>query len=245
MSDVLVTTTGAVTEIRLARPAKKNAMTQGMYAACADALEAAHGDDGVAVVAVSGEGDAFCAGNDLADFMGGGDFAPVLRFLDALAVCAKPLVAAVQGPAVGVGATMLLHCDLVFAEPDARFTTPFAQLGLTPEGGSSRLLAARLGHARAFAMLALGAPLTAQEALEAGFVNAVTGKGEARAAALAAAAKLASAPRAAILETKRLMRGDVEATRALMREEAAVFRARLQSEEAQAAIAAFFARRKS
>ena len=167
-----------VMEIQIDRPDKKNALTAAMYRAMIAALADASARPEIGVVLIAGRGDAFCAGNDIADFMAGPEGgAAAFDFIQAIAAFDKPLVAAVQGLAVGVGTTMLFHCDLVYAAPDARFVMPFVNLGLVPEAGSSLLAPAILGHARAAAMLMLGEPMDAEGADRAGFVTAiVTGR---------------------------------------------------------------------
>ena len=163
-----------VMEIQIDRPDKKNALTAAMYRAMIAALADASARPEIGVVLIAGRGDAFCAGNDIADFMAGPEGgAAAFDFIQAIAAFDKPLVAAVQGLAVGVGTTMLFHCDLVYAAPDARFVMPFVNLGLVPEAGSSLLAPAILGHAKAAAMLLLGEPLDAQGADSAGLVTGV------------------------------------------------------------------------
>lgn len=228
------------------RPAKKNALTAAMYGRLADALEAAETDPEVRAVLFQGAGDCFTAGNDLMDFAAvaaGGESEPhVGRFLKALARAEKPYVAAVTGLAVGVGVTMLLHCDLVFIATDARLTTPFVSLALVPEAASSWLLPARIGHARAYAMLALGEPLLGAEAARLGLANAAVPAGEVQGLALAAARRLAAQPAGALKVTKRLMR-DAETIAAVMDVEGAEFAKRLRTAEAAEAFAAFAQRR--
>lgn len=244
---ILVSRDGAVLELRFNRPEKKNAITNAMYAALADALEQGGGDAGVRCFLFSAAGDFFTAGNDIADFaaQSAGAFAGprhVERFLERALAAEKPVVAAVQGHAVGVGATMLAHCDLVFIAENARLTTPFIDLGLVPENASSITLVERLGHARAFALLGLNQPLTGTEAVACGLANAALPAGEVEAAAREAAHKLAQKPPEALRLTKRLMR-DTDRLRARMREEGALFAERLKSPEAAAAFAAFLARK--
>jgi enoyl-CoA hydratase/carnithine racemase len=178
MTDHIKTTTqDGVLEITFARPDKKNALSNAMYRKAADALESAQTDGGIRVVLLTGEGDAFTSGNDLADFAGaaagGGEELQAGRFIRVLAQAEKPLVAAVPGLAVGVGTTMLLHCDLVFVADTARLSAPFVNLALVPEAASSLLLTGRIGHARAFAMFAMGEPLTGAEAFHLGIANKV------------------------------------------------------------------------
>lgn len=238
---------GGVVEIRFNRPEKKNAITNAMYGAMADALEAGANDPDVRVFLFTAAGDFFTAGNDISDFAQqstGAHSGPrhVGRFLEVCIRAEKPLVAAVQGHAVGVGVTMLLQCDLVYVAENARLTTPFINLGLVPENASSLTMPARMGHARAFAMLGLGEPLLGREAVAAGLANAALPEGEVGARARAAAAELARKPPESLRLTKRLMR-DTETLLARMREEGAIFAERLQSDEAREAFAAFLSRR--
>lgn len=234
--------------IEITRPEKKNALTAEMYQALADALARAEADPVVRVILISGAGGNFTAGNDLADFLDQppmDENAPVFRFLNGFANLQKPFVAAVEGVAVGVGTTILLHCDLAYAGASARFALPFANLGLTPEAASSLLLALRAGHARAAEMLMLGEVFPAQTALDTGIVNAVLPDGQVLAHALERCRKLITQPAASLRLTKQLMK---RAQQALIREtmsiEAEIFRQRLASPEAKEAFAAFFEKRK-
>jgi enoyl-CoA hydratase/carnithine racemase len=244
---VRVTTADGVMEIVFARPDKKNALTNDMYKIAADAMVAAESDPAVRVLLFTGEGDAFSAGNDLMDFaaQGSGAFQGerhVTRFLKALAAAKKPYVAAVNGLAVGVGTTMLLHCDLVFVAEDAKLTTPFVNLALVPEAASSLLLPQAIGAKRAYAMFALGEALSGADAAAFGLANKALPRGEVLAAARAAAAILAKKPPAALAITKQLMR-DGAALAAIMDKEGAHFGAQLQSSEAREAFTAFMERR--
>jgi enoyl-CoA hydratase/carnithine racemase len=243
---VLTNRDGGVLVLTMNRPAKKNALTSAMYAKLADALVAAESDAETRVVLFQGAGDTFTAGNDLGDFAAvaaGGESEPhVGRFLKALAHAQKPYVAAVNGLAVGVGVTMLLHCDLVYVAEDARLTTPFVNLALAPEAASSWLLPARIGHARAYAMFALGEALAGAEAARLGLANAAAPAGEVQAMALAAAKALAQRPAGALKVTKQLMR-DAEAISAVMDIEGVEFAKRLRTAEAAEAFAAFAQRR--
>jgi enoyl-CoA hydratase/carnithine racemase len=248
MPDILVSDDGPIRTIRMNRPGKKNALTLAMYTAMAEAIENASGNDAIRCLLIAGGPGAFCAGNDIGDFVkmaqGGGLGEPILRFLHALARCEKPLVAAVNGNAVGIGLTLLLHCDHVVAGADARLSTPFVTLGLVPEAGSSLIAPRLMGHARAFSLLVMGQPLTATEAKDAGIVNSVTAAAEVEAQALAAAQKIAALPPQGVLASRRLMRGSVDEIIARIDEEADAFKTRLQSPEAQAAFAAFMTRKK-
>lgn len=246
MSDVRVERQDGVLEIRFNRPAKKNALTNDMYALAADALAEAQSDGAIRVVLFTAEGDFFSAGNDIKDFAAqsaGGFEGPrhVGRFLEQLISAEKPVVAAVQGHAVGVGVTMLLHCDLVYIASEARLTTPFVDLGLVPENASSLTIPARLGHARAFAMLGLGEPLLGRDAAACGLANAALPADEVTTRARAAAQALAKKPPEALRQTKALMR-DQGALLQRMREEGEIFAQRLKSPEAAAAFAAFLSR---
>jgi enoyl-CoA hydratase/carnithine racemase len=237
-----------VFHVEIARPEKKNALTADMYRALAEALARAEAAAEVRVILISGAGGNFTAGNDLADFLDHpptDEDAPVFRFLNAFASLQKPFVAAVDGVAVGVGTTILLHCDLVYVGASARFALPFANLGLTPEAASSLLLPLRTGHARAAEMLMLGEVFPAQTALDAGIANAVLPDGQVLAHALERCRKLITQPAASLRLTKQLMK---RAQQALIREtmstEAEIFRQRLVSPEAREAFAAFFEKRK-
>jgi enoyl-CoA hydratase/carnithine racemase len=236
-----------VMTLTLQRPEKKNALTGAMYDALSDALKHAETNASVRVVLFQGEGDSFTAGNDLSDFasQARGESAvdsPAHRFIETISNAGKPLVAAVQGNAVGVGTTMLLHCDLVYVAETATLTTPFVNLALVPEAASSLLLPDRIGHARAFAMFALGESLSGREAFALGLANKVLPRDDVLPAACAAARKLAAQPLGAVVATKKLMR-ERERILARMTEESAVFRQRLQTEEAREAFRAFAERR--
>ena len=244
---VQVTVDAGVMTITLARPDKKNALNNAMYGVLADSLERAEIDPAVRVVVFQADGDSFSSGNDLQDFtaQATGAFTGerhVMRFLKNLAKATRPLVAAVQGQAVGVGTTMLLHCDLVFTSPDAKLTVPFVNLALVPEAASSLLLPARIGHARAYAMFALGEALDGATAVAWGVANACVPLEDLRAKARAAADQLAKRPVGALAVTKTLMR-DAEAISALMDKEGELFGQRLQTAEAREAFMAFAERR--
>lgn len=249
MEEVRFERDGPVQILRLDRPAKKNAITRAMYQALAEALEAASGDDDIAVTVLLGSPGIFSAGNDIADFLRvaseGHGVAEVLRFVRALATSDRPLFAGVDGLAVGVGATTLMHCDYVLATPRALFRTPFADLGLVPEAGSSLLAPCIMGHPRAFELLVLGRDLDAEAALRAGLVNGIVEPAELESAILAAAHELAAKPRHAVLAARRLLKGDNAELLARIEKEAEVFAERLASREAQAAFAAFIHKGKS
>ncbi|MCB2065203.1 MAG: enoyl-CoA hydratase [Erythrobacter sp.] len=241
-----VSTSQGVLTLTLNRPDKKNALTDAMYGALADALEAAQADPAVRVAVIRGEGGMFCAGNDIADFLGvaAGDVAQaqVFRFIRLLGSFAKPLVAGVQGRAVGIGTTMLLHCDQVVLSEDALLTAPFTTLGLVPEAASSVLLPARIGYQRAFAMMASGDAMGAKEAFARGLAAVVVPNADLDAAVAKVAAGLAALPPQAVQATKALMR-DKAAIAATMEREVAVFAERLQSAEAREAFTAFMEKR--
>jgi enoyl-CoA hydratase/carnithine racemase len=239
---------GPVLQFGFNRPERRNAITAAMYSTLADGLRQAADDPATKVVVLHGTPQAFTAGNDLGDFLDNppaGEDSPVMRFLGALAALPKPLVAAVNGPAVGIGTTMLLHCDLVYAGDEAQFSLPFASLGLCPEGGSSMLLPALAGYARAAEKLLLGEPFDAAEAREMGLVNKVVPAAQLLEYALARAQLLARQPTASLLETKRLLRAPLAAQVAqAMKDEAATFRRMLTEPAAREAFSAFLAKRK-
>lgn len=239
---------GAVLGVGFDRPQKKNALTSSMYAAMADAVNGAAADPDVRVVVFHGSDTAFTAGNDIEDFLerppSGAD-APVFRFLLAVAGIEKPLVAAVNGPAIGLGTTLLLHCDLVYASDTARFALPFTHLGLVPEFGSSYLLPLVAGSQRAAELLLLGEPFDAARARECGIVTRVMPASETTEAAWAAAAKLAALPLASVLATRALLRSTHrEAILRQLEAESALFRRMLGEPAAKEALAAFLAKRK-
>ncbi len=249
MSDqVLVADAGAVRTIRLNRPDKKNALTSPMYEVMTRALAEAAQSDAIRAIVLAGSPGAFCAGADIGEFLESaqtdGLRPKTVAFLHALARNPKPLVAAVDGLAVGIGTTLLLHCDYVVAGSNATFTTPFSRLGLIPEAGSSLLAPLRMGHARAFAMLAMGRPLSAAAAKEAGIVNEVVDPAEVDEVALKAAQDIAALPPGAIAVSRRLIRGEIDDVVARIDIEIELFRKRLQSDEARAAFAAFLSRKK-
>jgi len=236
---------GAVLEIALSRPEKKNALTGAMYRAMTAALREASSEDAVCVVLLHGRGDAFCAGNDLEDFLAGPEGSePAFAFIKELAQFDKPIVVAVQGQAVGVGTTMLFHCDLVYASPDARFVMPFVNLGMVPEAGSSLLAPLRLGHAKAAAMLLLGEPLGPVEADAAGLVTAIVPHGELLGLARIKARALAEKPLAALTVTRRLMKLPIDVVMNRIDEEGRLFADALNSDDAREAITAFLERRR-
>jgi enoyl-CoA hydratase/carnithine racemase len=238
-----------VLTLTLNRPEKKNALTRAMYQALGDAIDAASGGSDVRCILIQAEGDVFTAGNDLGDFAAAsrGEQTDAPRaggnpLLTALARASTPIVAAVNGRAVGIGTTMLLHCDLVFVAEDAVLTTPFVNLALVPEAASSLTLPARIGHARAFSMFVLGEAVDAAKAVAWGIANEVCPRAGLRARARAAADAIAARPASAVRLTKSLMR-DPEALAARMAIEGTHFAAQLKSAEAREAFAAFAEKR--
>ena len=248
MPHILTSTKDRVTRIELDRADKKNAITADMYQAMADALRAAEADPQVRVVLIHGKPDCFTAGNDLKDFLErppSGDGSPVFQFLQGISTAAKPLVAAVAGPAVGIGTTMLLHCDFVYASPNTRFQMPFVTLGLVPEAASSLLLPLSAGYHRAAELLLLGKPFTAEKALAAGIVTEIVPDGELLDHALEVAASIAALPPSSLRMTKALLKTRYgAAVKEAMGAEGEKFRAQLGSAEAKEAMQAFFEKRK-
>jgi enoyl-CoA hydratase/carnithine racemase len=245
MGDILTGLDGGVLIATIDRPQRRNALTRAMYHALADALERADGDAAVRVVLLRGSETVFSAGNDIGDFLDARDPVPASRFIHAAASCRKPMVAAVCGPAVGIGTTILLHFDLVYAGDNALFSTPFVDLGLCPEAGSSLLAPLALGYHRAAAMLLLGEAVPAAEALAAGLVNRVVGVAEVHAVALDAARRLAAKPLSVLVEAKRLMKaGLAEALARRIDDEGASFSRLLAEPPAREALTAFREKRK-
>jgi enoyl-CoA hydratase/carnithine racemase len=246
--DILSHTEAGVTTITLNRVDKKNSITAAMYGAMADALQAAAADAAVRVVVFQGHETIFSAGNDIGDFLNkppAGKDSPVFRFLHGIAAFPKPLIAAVCGPAVGVGTTMLFHCDLVYAGDNAAFSMPFVNLGLCPEAASSLLVPQMLGYHRAAEALLMGEPFMAEAALEVGLVNRVLPPTEANNYAQAQARKLAAKPISSLVETKRLMKkGQATLVAQQMAEEGASFGRMLGEPAAKEAFTAFMERRK-
>jgi enoyl-CoA hydratase/carnithine racemase len=242
MADIEVARDGATLELTVNRPAKKNALTNSMYRDLIEALDKAEGDATIGALVIAGAGGVFCAGNDIADFaaaVSAGRELMAPAFVRRIATFSKPLVAAVEGLAVGVGCTLLLHCDLIYAAPDARFSLPFVDLGLLPEAGSSLLLPRRAGMARASAWLLAGESFSAEEAHSAGLINALVPPDALLATAREKAARLAAKPRAALLAARRFLRGERDEILARIDEEIAAFEAALATPQAQAALAAF------
>jgi enoyl-CoA hydratase/carnithine racemase len=243
---ILVSNAAGVCEIRLNRPEKRNAITLSMYEALCAGLAAAQADSAVRVVLMSGEGAGFTAGNDLNDFLGGLKFDdgenPIMRLLRALATFGKPLVAAVHGQTVGIGTTLLLHCDLVVAARTTVFSLPFVSLGLVPEAASSLLLPRLVGQQRAAELLLLGKPFDAGAAHSMGLVNRVVEEADLLGEARALARSVAAQPLEALLAARRLLRGDPAEVLARLDAEAKIFAERLQSEEFRAAVFAIVSR---
>ena len=235
-----------VRHVHMHRPDKKNALSTRMYTAMARALTEAETAQSIGAVLVSAEGSIFTAGNDLHDFLENPPCldSPVFAFLEALARSSVPIVAAVPGPAIGIGTTMLLHFEITYASPDARFSLPFVDLGLVCEAGSSLLLPRKIGPARAARMLLLGESLDAQEALDSGLVTAIVPADELLERAHDAAQRIAARPRAAVRETKRLLRGDTDALLCVMRREAQVVMERLSDPETRERMLAVLERRR-
>ncbi len=232
-----------VLSVALDRPSKKNALNRDMYCALTEALVTAQQDPSIRVVVLSGSGGDFTAGNDLGDFLNfleSPETFPALTFVRTLALFPKPIVAAVTGAAIGIGTSMLFHCDLVFASSDAIFSMPFINLGLVPEAGVSLLAPMRLGTARATQALLLGEAFSAQQALEMGLVNAVTSPGGVKEMAIEASSRLAEKDPFALNATRRLMRGEPEKLLAQIDKEAELFVSSLQAPSTQARLKAFF-----
>jgi len=248
MSDILVHTEGGVSTLTFNRLDKKNSITSAMYAAMADALEAAQADAAVRVLLIQGDATIFSAGNDIGDFLNAPPTtqdSPVFRFLHGIAQFPKPIVAAVCGPAVGIGTTLLFHCDLVYAGDNAAFSMPFVNLGLCPEAASSLLVPQMFGYHRAAEALLLGEPFMAEAALEVGLVNRVVPPTECNAIAQQQARKLAAKPLSALIETKRLMKkSQGPAVLERMGEEGASFGRMLREPAAREAFTAFMEKRK-
>ncbi|WP_119155849.1 enoyl-CoA hydratase [Caldimonas tepidiphila] len=245
--DIQTAVLDGVQTIEIARPGKKNALTMAMYEAMTDALQRADADVAVRAVLITGQPGVFTAGNDLEDFLQSppdGPDAPVFRCMQALIQCGKPVVAAVTGTAIGIGTTMLLHCDLAYASDEARFGLPFTRLGLVPEFASSLLLPLRAGHVRAAEKLLLGEPFGAADALEMGLVNDLLPAGEVLAHARRVAGRFNALPAAAVRETKQLLRrGQAQAVQDALAAEVEGFVRRLRSAEAGEALQAFFDKR--
>lgn len=248
MTDILQHIDQGVMTLTFNRLDKKNSITAAMYASLADAVDQAQTNAEVRVVLIQGHETIFSAGNDIADFLNhppSGHDAPVFRFLRAIAGFNKPLLAAVAGPAVGIGTTLLFHCDLVYAGDNAAFSMPFVNLGLCPEAGSSMLVPQMMGHHRAAEALLMGEPFMAEAAQEVGLVNRVVPPTEVNSYAQAQARKLAAKPMSSLIETKRLMKmGQAAQIMAQIETEAASFGRMLQEPAAREAFGAFMEKRR-
>ena len=239
MSHVLSTIDGAVMAITLNREDKKNALTLAMYSRLSECLLAAEQDDAIKVITLTGSETCFSAGNDLADFVNAGvldDDHPVVRFLQIISTVKKPIIAGVAGHAVGIGTTMLMHCDLVYAAQNATFQLPFVPLGLCPEAASSLILPNLMGYHRAAELLLFGEPFDADHALQCGMINKVLNTGEVTAHVGARARQLSKLPHESVLETKRLLKENHDHVMAVMDEEIISFGRLLHSETCQAII---------
>lgn len=248
MNDILIHHESGITTLTLNRVEKKNSLTVAMYAVMAQALEEAATNPSCRVVVIQGHETVFSAGNDIADFLNNPPAtqdSPVFQFLRALSTFPKPIVAAVCGPAVGIGTTMLLHCDLVYAGDNAAFSLSFVNLGLCPEAASSLLVPAMFGYHRAAEALLLGEPFMAEAALEVGLLNRVVPPSEANRLAQSIAAKLAAKPQSSLVVTKRLMKQHLAAqVQTVMAEEGEMFGRMLREPAAREAFGAFMQKRK-
>ena len=247
-SEILTHVDAGVMTLTINRLDKKNSITAAMYAAMADALEAAHHDNAVRALVIQGHESIFSAGNDISDFLNNPPAtsdAPVFRFLRGISSFTKPVVAAVCGPAVGIGTTLLLHCDLIYAGDNAAFSMPFVNLGLCPEAASSLLVPQLMGYPRAAEALLLGEPFTAETALELGLINRIVPPSEVNALAQQQARKLAAKPMSSLIETKRLMKkGNASAVAERMADEGGSFGRMLSEPAAREAFTAFLQKRK-
>jgi enoyl-CoA hydratase/carnithine racemase len=246
--DIRGSKANGICTIQFDRPEKKNAITQAMYQSMADALKDAATDTAVRVIVISGRPEIFTAGNDLEDFLKNppqGANNPAAQFMQHLSQAEKPVVAAISGAAIGIGTTLLLHCDLVYAADNAKFSMPFTQLGLCPEFGSSLLLQRVAGYQKAAEKLLFGEAFSAQEAADMGIVNCVVPADQLETFVAAQAAKLAALPASSLRTTKRLMKANLgPALASTMAEELKHFKEMLGAPEAKEAITAFFEKRK-
>ena len=249
---LIVTDEDATRVITLRRPQKKNALTQDMYLAMSEAINSAQDNAAIRCIIITGGSGVFTAGNDLEDFLKDGTASGdqprasnAITFLHALANNAKPIIAAVDGIAIGVGTTMLFHCDYVLAGPTATFSTPFIHLGLVPEGASSLLMPLTMGHQRAFATLVMGRTMNATEAREAGFVNTIVAPGHTEAEARKVAREICALPAEAVAISRKLLKLPPEQLIQRINQESALFGERMRSEEAVNAFKAFFARKRA
>jgi enoyl-CoA hydratase/carnithine racemase len=249
---LIVTDEDATRVITLRRPEKKNALTQEMYLAMSEAIDSAQDNAAIRCIVITGGSGVFTAGNDLEDFLKDGTASGdkprasnAIKFLHALANNAKPLIAAVDGIAIGVGTTMLFHCDYVLASTTATFSTPFIHLGLVPEGASSLLIPRTMGHQRAFAMLVMGRTVNAEDARQAGFVNAIVAPGHTETEARKVAREICALPAEAVAISRKLLKLPPDDMIRRINEESALFGERMRSDEAVNAFKAFFARKKA
>lgn len=246
-----VTDEDATRAITLRRPEKKNALTQDMYRAMSAAIDTAQNDADIRCILISGGPGVFTAGNDLEDFIKGGTNTDTprpsnaIKFLYSLAHNAKPIVAAVDGIAIGIGTTLLFHCDYVVASTRATFSTPFIQLGLVPEGASSLLMPRAIGHHRAFSTLVMGRTVSAEDARAAGFVNAVVAPDDTEAEARKVAREICALPAEAVAISRKLLKPSPEDLTRRIDQESHLFGERMRSKEAVAAFTAFFSRKKA
>lgn len=248
---VIVTDEDATRVITLRRPEKKNALTQEMYAAMSHAIDTAQNNPAIRCMIITGGSGVFTAGNDLEDFMKAGGTAQgearpmnAVKFLHSLVHNTKPIIAAVDGIAIGIGTTMVFHCDYVLASTTATFSTPFIHLGLVPEGASSLLVPMMMGHQRAFSMLVMGRPVSAEDAQTAGFVNAVVAPGHTETEARKVAREICALPAEAVALSRKLLKRAPDDLVRRIEQESHLFSERMSSKEAMAAFQAFFARKK-
>ena len=249
---LIVTDEDATRVITLRRPEKKNAITHEMYRLMSEAIDTAQNNPAIRCLIITGGSGAFTAGNDLEDFVAtattdSGPFgaSPAIKFLYSLAQNTKPIIAAVDGIAVGIGTTLLFHCDYVLASSTATFSTPFIHLGLVPEGASSLLMPRTMGHQRAFSMLVMGRKATAEEAREAGFVNVVVAPGQTEVEAHKVARKIAALPAEAVAISRKLLKLPPEDLTRRIDQEGHLFGERMKSKEAMSAFKAFFSRKRA
>ena len=248
---LIVTDDKSMRVIRLRRPEKKNALTPEMYRGMSDAIDTAQNNPDIRCIIITGGSGVFTAGNDVEDLLNDGTsnadtprVSHAMKLLYSLAHNTKPLVAAVDGVAIGIGTTMLFHCDYVLASTTATFSTPFIRLGLVPEGASSLLMPRTMGHQRAFAMLVMGRTMTADDALIAGFVNVVVSPGHTEAEARKVAREICAMPAEAVAITRKLLKLAPEDLTRRIDQEGHLFGERMRSKEAIAAFKGFFARKK-
>ncbi|MDB5656657.1 MAG: Enoyl-CoA hydratase [Tardiphaga sp.] len=249
---LIVTDEDATRVITLRRPEKKNAITPDMYRLMSEAIDTAQNNPEIRCLIITGGSGVFTAGNDLEDFVAtataeAGPFgaSPAIKFLYSLAQNAKPIIAAVDGIAVGIGTTLLFHCDYVLASSTATFSTPFIHLGLVPEGASSLLMPRTMGHQRAFAMLVMGRRASAEEAREAGFVNVVVAPGQTEVEARKVAREITALPAEAVAISRKLLKLPPEDLTRRIDQEGHLFGERMKSKEALSAFKAFFARKRA